>query len=308
MIDGLDIKHMRMFMLLTQEKNVSKVALKTDMSQQAVSAYLKRLRSFFPVEIFLRKNAGLQPTDYAIDLADKIGDILHAFDSISGEVEFLPQNYNKAINIMANEYAQLTILPAWFQSLRMEVPNLHFEVSDFNSKNHANALAGGDVDMVIGFSDHIDDGLIQKKLLTEHYSCVVRQSSLLNKPNDISSLPAVRFSTGPGNIEDIVDKCFEEAGIGNNILATLPCYTTLPAFMAINDVVAFIPSAIAKNPIFRIIPHGNNPEKFDISCSWHRKSQGNPLRKWLTQKLEVHLKKISSQQEGISIKYLSADS
>ena len=290
MIEGLDIKHMRMFMLLVQEKNVSKVALKADMSQQAVSAYLKRLRSFFPVEIFLRKNVGLQPTDYAINLASRIGDILYALDSLSGEVVFAPQNYTKTINIMANEYAQLTILPAWFQALRQEMPNFHFEVLDFSLKHHASALASGDIDMVIGFADHIDDGLVQKKLFTEHYSCVVRQSSSLRDPDEIRILPAVRFSTGPGNIEDIVNKYFAQTGSGDNVIATLPCYTTLPAFMELNDVVAFIPSAIADNPIFRVISYENNPEKFGISCAWHRKSQGNPLRKWLTQKIEFHLK------------------
>lgn len=52
MIDGLDIKHMRMFMQLVQERNVSKVAFQTGMSQQAVSAYLKRLRGFFLRKFF----------------------------------------------------------------------------------------------------------------------------------------------------------------------------------------------------------------------------------------------------------------
>lgn len=291
MIDGLDIKHMRMFMLLVQEKNVSKVAQKSDMSQQAVSSYLKRLRGFFPVEIFLRKNAGLQPTDYAIDLAERIGEILYALDSISGELEFVPHNHTKIIRIMANEYAQLTLLPAWLNYLRQDAPNLHFEVLDFNSKHHADALANGEVDMVIGFADHIDGGLVKNKILTEQYCCVVRLSSSLKNPSEISSLPAVRFSTGPGNIDDIVKRCFEQTGIRDNVITTLPCYTTLPAFMMINDVVAFIPSAIAENPVFRIIPYEGAPEKFDISCAWHRKSQGNPLRKWLTKKLALHLER-----------------
>lgn len=30
----------------------------------------------------------------------------------------------------------------------------------------------------------------------------------------------------------------------NNVIATLPCYTTLGAFFTANDAIAFIPSAI----------------------------------------------------------------
>ncbi|WP_172743597.1 LysR family transcriptional regulator [Citrobacter youngae] len=292
MIDGLDIKHMRMFMQLVQERNVSKVAFQTGMSQQAVSAYLKRLRGFFPTEIFLRKNAGLEPTDYAINLADKFGEILYAIDNISGEVAFVPESYNKKINIMANEYAQLTILPSWFQILRQEVPNLHFEVLDFNLKHHAQALASGDIDMVIGFSDYIDEGLVRNKLFSDHYCCVIRKSSGLNDLTELKSLPAVRFSTGPGNIEDIVNKFFEETGVRDNVIATLPCYTTLPVFMSTNDVVAFIPSAIAEDPMFKVIHYEDKPQFFEIACAWHRKSQGSPLRQWLTDKLKGHVKKL----------------
>lgn len=186
------------------------------------------------------------------------------------------------------------IVPAWFQLLRQEAPALKFEVHDFSLRHHADALASGDIDVVIGFEDHIDDALVKRTLFFEHYCCVVRHSSSLYHPGELGQIPAVRFSSGPGNIEDIINKCFEQAGIKDNVIATLPCYTTLPAFMAINDVVAFIPSAFARDNVFRIIPDEDIAEEFAISCAWHRKSQGNPLRKWLTERLTFHLKDCAS--------------
>ena len=71
MIEKIDIRHMRVLLHLVREKNVSRVAERLEISQQAVSNYLKRMREVFPNELFLRQSAGLQPTDYAYDLAAK---------------------------------------------------------------------------------------------------------------------------------------------------------------------------------------------------------------------------------------------
>lgn len=288
-MDSIDIKHMRIFLLLVREKNVSKVANQVGMSQQAISAYLKRLRSFFPSELFLRKNVGLEATDYAIALAEKFEKIIADVDSLLLQKPFNPHDSNMQFSIMANEYAQLTIIPELLREIHKEAPKITINVTDFNFKHHAEALANGDADIVIGFADHIDAGLVTQKLAQEYYCCVVRQDSEIpnmianNKP--ISSFPAVEFSLSTGNIENIVSNFFAESGIKNSVIATLPCYTTLSAFMSFNDVIAFIPSAIGTLGNFRELKLGNDAMQFDVAAAWHRKKIGNPQRKWLTEKL-----------------------
>ena len=73
---------MRVFLHLVREKNVSRVAERLEISQQAVSNYLKRMREVFPNELFLRQSAGLQPTDYAYDLAAKFEKIVEEIVSV----------------------------------------------------------------------------------------------------------------------------------------------------------------------------------------------------------------------------------
>ena len=73
---------MRVLLHLVREKNVSRVAERLEISQQAVSNYLKRMREVFPYELFLRQSAGLQPTDYAYELAAKFEKIIEGVDSI----------------------------------------------------------------------------------------------------------------------------------------------------------------------------------------------------------------------------------
>lgn len=121
-MDYIDIKHMRVLLLLVKELNVSRVASKLDISQQAVSAYLKRLRTYFGTELFVRRSAGLEPTDYALSLVPKIEKILDEVSQLRSPCVFNPNIQDFSICIMANEYAQLTIIPSLLKTLHMQAP------------------------------------------------------------------------------------------------------------------------------------------------------------------------------------------
>lgn len=83
------------------------------------------------------------------------------------------------------------------------------EIKDFNSRHHVESLNSGDVDLVLGFSNHIDPGLIRKNIRREEYCCVVRHGSAipgkLEMKMSFSDIPAVKFAPSAGNIENLVD-------------------------------------------------------------------------------------------------------
>ena len=103
---------MRVLLHLVREKNVSRVAERLEISQQAVSNCLKRMREVFPYELFLRQSAGLQPTDYAYELAAKFEKIIEEVDGIFNSFPFDPVTSDYVFRVIANEYAQLSIIPS----------------------------------------------------------------------------------------------------------------------------------------------------------------------------------------------------
>ena len=216
-MDYIDIKHMRVFLLLVKELNVSRVASKLDISQQAVSAYLKRLRTYFGTELFLRRNAGLEATDYALSLVPKVEKILDEVSYLRSPQVFDPNIQDFSVSIMANEYAQLTIIPSLLKTLHALAPRASIEIKDFNASHHVECLNSGDIDLVLGFSNHIDPGLIRKNILREQYCCVVRHGSAipgkLEMNMSFSDIPAVKFAPSAGNIENLVDDFFNKAGM-----------------------------------------------------------------------------------------------
>ena len=287
MIEKIDIRHMRVLLHLVREKNVSRVAERLEISQQAVSNYLKRMREVFPNELFLRQSAGLQPTDYAYDLAAKFEKIVEEIDGIFNSFPFDPATSEYAFRVIANEYAQLSIIPSLSLLMRERAPGVKLEVIDFNPDQHFKTLAQGEADLVIGFSDYVDPGLVRNRLRSDHYCCVARQGSLLPRQiqvlADVSLHPHVDFASGVGNLGSRVDDFLSARDVSRTVIATLPCYTSLHAFMHVNDTVAFVPSAIAATGGFQVIDLDMSSLNFNVVVGWHRRASGSVSRDWLVQ-------------------------
>jgi DNA-binding transcriptional LysR family regulator len=287
MIEKIDIRHMRALLHLVREKNVSRVAERLEISQQAVSNYLKRMREVFPNELFLRQSAGLQPTDYAYDLAAKFEKIVEEIDGIFNSFPFDPATSEYAFRVIANEYAQLSIIPSLSLLMRERAPGVKLEVIDFNPDQHVKTLAQGEADLVIGFSDYVDPGLVRNRLRSDHYCCVARQGSLLPRQiqvlADVSLHPHVDFASGVGNLGSRVDDFLSARDVSRTVIATLPCYTSLQAFMHVNDTVAFVPSAIAATGGFQVIDLDMSSLNFNLVVGWHRRASGSASRDWLVQ-------------------------
>lgn len=128
---------------------------------------------------------------------------------------------------------------------------------------------------------------------------VTSNSSLLGEihtPQDLSNFPQVQFANSVGNLGNSVNTFLNNIDINKNIIATLPCYTSLQAFMAVNDVVTFIPSKIASIGKFERIEMDISPIEFNVIVGIHRKSSENPAIKWM---LDLILESVSDFQHLI---------
>ena len=285
MVSRLDIKHMRVFLQLVREKNASKVAEEMGLSQQAVSAYIKRLRSEFPQELFVRQSVGLQPTNFAYELAEKFERVVQDFERIFDTVGFEPDKANRIVRVIANEYAQLTLIPMLAFSAREKAPGLRFSIIDFDARTYSDLLASGAADLVIAFAEHVDGDLPQRLIREERYSCVVGRGSKLvshiKGPADLSRCPHVTFANDRSQLGGSVDDFLASKNVTRNVVSELSCYTSLHAFISCNDVIAFVPSAIARTGDFITLDVGLSAVSFGVVVAWHRRTAGTPMQEWL---------------------------
>ncbi|KVO05889.1 LysR family transcriptional regulator [Burkholderia ubonensis] len=287
MIDKLDVKHMRVFLNLMRERNVSRVALRMNISQQAASAYLKRLRELFPHELFLRKSDGLVPTDFAYDLASKLEAVVLDLDELVASTPFDPSASNRVVKILADEYAQLTIIPRLCRNIAAAGPDMSLDIQDINAATHPETLASGAADLAIGFRDLIDHGLIRETVKKDYLSCVVSKHSAIpqriSSLRDLADVPRVGFIRSIDKPNQSGDHAFGQLPFHGKLAAVLPCYTSLHSFMEFNDVFAYVPSAIAAADDLRVLPFTIEPNELEIAVAWHRRAAGSSLRKWLVE-------------------------
>ncbi|APD11224.1 hypothetical protein UC34_10460 [Pandoraea vervacti] len=284
-MDSIDLKHMRIFLRLVREKSASKVAVETGMSQQAISGYLKRLRDALPHEIFLRHSNGIEPTDFALDVARKFERALDEVDGVFHAGVFDPATWDRCIGIIANEYAQLSMLPRFVAQIRQSAPHVRVKVLDFDDAAHAEQLAKGEAELVLGFSAFFDGSLVRTALRDERYCCVVgdgsRIASQIREVADIGKFARVDFSPGSSDSRDRVSQWLAAHGVTGAPVATLACYTSLKPFLDVNDVLAFVPCSVAVACRLQTVDLTPMPEVLTASVGWHRKTAGNPMGIWL---------------------------
>ena len=286
MVDKFDLKHMRIFLQLVRVGNVSKVAEETGVSQQAISGYLKRLRDAFPHELFLRQSSGLKPTDFALGLAAKFEKILLDVDDLLDDSSFDAATSTATFRLIANEYAQLTIIPRLSNLIALEAPSVRLHVKDFDPRTHEASLASGEADILIGFSEFVSAGVVKAHLKKEKYSWVVGKNSLISSSirtvGDLQNHSHIGFANGASHLVDNVESFLHEHSVSRQVTVVLPCYTSLIPFLEFNDVVAFVPSALARSSHLNILSFDSEMETFDVVVGWHRRSSGSSARKWLT--------------------------
>lgn len=81
----IDLNLMVVFMVVYDERNVSRAALKLGVGQPAVSGSLARLRARFGDPLFERMGSGMEPTPKAHDIAHQLAPAIRTFESILGQ-------------------------------------------------------------------------------------------------------------------------------------------------------------------------------------------------------------------------------
>lgn len=289
MVSGIEIRHLRVFLQLVREKNATRVGDDLGLSQQAVSAYLKRIRTLTKHELFVRHSNGFEPTEFAYKLAERVEALLLEFDALGEVFPFSPSELNRTVRVMANEYSQITIIPRMFQAMNAASSKLRLEVTDFTERGHEDALASGAVDIVIGFVRSINSNFYQHLIRRERFVYVVGPNTSLKDGKTLLHFADYDYvSVNDGS----AGKLYQTTGNttqnmpGRNVVATLSCYTSLKEFLRFNDAVARVPKAVAASGGLTILDGQDDSTLFDVVVAWHRRTHETPFNRWLIDQIK----------------------
>ncbi|WP_317933396.1 LysR family transcriptional regulator [Halioxenophilus sp. WMMB6] len=289
-LDSFDVKQMKLLLALLEEGNLTRVANKLDVSQQAVSEQLKKLRITFNDKLFVRAKNGVLPTPFAEQLGLVLREVLGQLEHVGTPQAFDPATASNSFTIAASDYAQQVLLVDLVKILKSEAPHLRLTIKSLATNDLERALAQGQFDLCLCDAALAPTGLASVSLLHEQYVCVTSKrnpatrpgtdnSPLLNRPPVIVSEPQDRFAR-------VCEQWFQGINNGHQPPLLVPSVSLAPAYIAANDGVALLPSRLLPDDRLQKLPADNLPDGFELVAVWHDRASHAPLHQWLLAHLQ----------------------
>lgn len=171
----LDPYLLRVFCQLVAERNVSRVAVRMNQSQPAISAALKTLREIFGDRLLVREKDGMVPTERALQLAEHARRALEEIDKLTGgAATFSPVESRHTFRVGAPEYLAPVFMASFAERFRREAPNASLVVESLGPNvDFEKALAEGRLDIVIGNWPEPPERMRMSMLLEDEIVCLV---------------------------------------------------------------------------------------------------------------------------------------
>jgi len=253
-IRKLDLNLLLIFEALLQEHSVTKAAARLGLSQAAVSASLKRLRSAYGDQLFLRGQRGLRPTSQAVLLQPLIEDALalirRSIDQPDRSTE--PSSMVQVVAIGISDDFEIAYGARLIHAMHAALPRIRLVFRQTNSAVVATALLERVIDIALTSGGAKDTRIKNRSLGSSGYLCLYDPSVRGSvEPMTLSEYVARdHILVSYSGLTGLVDEILSEHGMRRTIRASTSHFSALPFLLTGTDAIATLPShaamAIAK--------------------------------------------------------------
>ena len=292
-IRRLDLTLLLVFLGLLRHRKAADVALDLGLTQSAISQALKRLRSVFGDEMFLRRPHGLEPTATALALETPIAQAVEALRGALGAAQrFDPATASGVVRIAALDAEQAVLIPPLAARLRAGAPALGLSVLQLGRADAVTALIDGRADLALGYLWHVPDIIEADLLFQEDYRVV-------GLPHVLPEAPAVTLAayagaehvlvSPGGDLRGVVDDRLATLGLSRRVGLAMPGFLPALAAASVTGAMLTLPSrvALAFAGGFGLVVAKPPLEirRYPVSVFWHRRNAADQRTLWLRREL-----------------------
>lgn len=288
-LKDIDLNLLVIFQQLLQERRVSSVAVNLGLTQPTVSNALNRLRQQLGDDLFLRTSKGMEPTAYAMQLAEPISYALSALqETLNQRTRFEPATSQRKFMVGMSDIGEIYFLPKLMELLAELAPGISLSTIRTTGGNLADEMEAGRIDLAIGWLPHLKSGFFQRRLFVQDHVCMFRRGHVLDKASRLtkkefeSSEHVVVSATGTGHAT--IDGSIEKLGVKRKVVLTVPHFVAVGHILAATDMVATVPERFARHCIepfglkYTALPL-KLPE-IGINLFWHSRYHKEPGNQW----------------------------
>jgi DNA-binding transcriptional LysR family regulator len=281
---AVDFAALRVLRLVHDYGSFSRTAEELGVNQSSVSYTIDRLRRAFGDPLFVRQGAGIVATDRCDEIVREAARMVDAFVALSTPRAFDPARAEATMILSCNYYERATLVPALLRRLRSVAPGLKLGVITSTVRGREQ-LSRGESDMLVGPVRINDAGFFSRRMLSDHYVCVMAQDNPLgDAPLDVEGFAAAPQAvvTYGGNWRSSYLVEMEAAGLSPNMVLELPSPATLREILPGTDLIATVPLRTARSfgAGLRIVPCPF-PAPFEIDLYWTARTHHSPMHRWM---------------------------
>jgi DNA-binding transcriptional LysR family regulator len=293
-LGNFDLNLLVVLHTLLLERSVSRAARRLNLSQPALSASLKRLRTALQDPLLVRDGLHMVPTPRAEQLMEPLRSILGNIENLVASPEaFDPKQVQRTVRIGTNDYGAFILIPKLLKRWQAIAPGIDVEVWEI-AKDATESIADPSIDLLISDSWSLRECPCQEVLFAESFTCLVRQ----NHPRIQSTLSLENYLAEEhvlvsprGRVLGNVDAVLSEQGLQRRVRLTLPHVLAVPAAIAATDCLVTLATRIAGRLAtdygLRQLPPPIPLEAFNISMAWSTRKANEPVVRWLRAELKA---------------------
>ena len=282
-----DLNLLVVFVVLAEERNVSRAAVRLHLSQPAVSRALQRARDTFQDDLLVRTRTSFELTPLGTRLLHELEGSLPRLDQLLNGSAFDPDREEVVFRLSSTDYATQVVCPYLLQGFVHPGSKAIFDFvawagSVFDDMNH------GRLDMVL----NADDGnaprtLAREILFQEEFVCVVAKESRINRQftlKDYLEADHIGISVFEG-IQSLPDRALARIGKTRRCPLRLPYFDSGIRAVIGTPLVVTVPKRIAayeaNHFALKVVKAPKEFEPFSYQMVWHPRLNTDAAHTWL---------------------------
>jgi len=288
-----DLNLLVVYAVLMEELNVTRTAVRLNMSQAAVSASLQRLRKMFDDQLFVRASGGMAPTAKARQIHAAVAAGLgHLREAIDGVASFDPSTERAVFRFGMSDDLEAVFMPRIIQTLSEMSPASSGHCIQTRRVEVEGLVSSGQVDIGIAASSAWGSEIRTRDLFTSSYACVYNPR-LLGRQGPLSytdyvALPHLMISAD--GTRGIVDDVLHAEGQTRQIIASTGHFAMVPILLSRVAAVATMPEFAARVFAESMELSVSTPPiqlpQFTVKTLWHQSQDRSPALTWMVGVIE----------------------
>lgn len=289
-LKDIDLNLLVIFQLLLQERRVSAVAAHLGLTQPTVSNALNRLRQQLGDDLFLRTSKGMEPTAYAMQLAEPISYALSAIEeTLNQRTRFDPASSDRKFIVGMSDIGEIYFLPKLMEMLAKAAPGISLCTIRNTGTTLTEDMEAGRVDLAIGWLPHLKSGFFQRRLFVQDHVCLFRRGHKLDKQSRLTQQEfeaaehVLVSAVGTGHAS--VDRSIEKLEVRRRVVLTVPHFVAVGHILSSTDMVATVPERFARHCVdpfqLRYVPLPLKLPEIGVNLFWHSRFHKEPGNQWL---------------------------